>query len=86
MLWNWLVQSWIVVGVKRLPTRHPVNPVVCNMRIGLCSSPAEAVEFDARPTHPQTLPDPPDGVTMVGKVDVIEVVVYLSVKQVSYCG
>ena len=80
-----------LVGVKnvvmKLPTRNPVSSVVCIRMIRLCSSPAgQAVESDSRSTHPQTLPDPPDSMTMVGKVDVIEVVVCLSVEQVTYCG
>ena len=37
-----------------LPTTSPLNPVVCIVRSGLCSSSAgRAVEFDLRSTHSQ---------------------------------
>ena len=79
--------NWTVNVVKKLPTKSPVDPVVCDIRSGLCSSPAgQAVEFDSRATHPQTLLVPPDGVTTVGKLDMCGVVVHVLVEQLDYCG
>ena len=82
-----LVHVELVVQVVRYANpRNPLHPAFGELRNGLCSSPAgQAVEFDSRSTHPQTLPDPPDGVTMVGKLDMFGVVVHVLVGQMGDC-